>query len=328
MFGGSNNSNPMLPVFTEGNHLQLDANPLPQLQLFGDFPVGCAVDPLNYMSNEQATGTTRTTKRGRGPEPTTRQQKLQISLNNNFCPDDAGNKGKFWNQNLVSTGLKLAYEEDERNSSITSAGEGMKPALLGIVSCDSLQIELDRYKEEFDHYIKLQEANLVKGIRDLRQRQTASFLNALEKGVSRKIHEKELEIKNMTRKNKELSERIKQVAMEAQSWHYRAKYNESIVNALKNNLQQQVIAQGAAKAQEGCGDSDVDDAASNTNQSLQGTPGSSGNQVICKACKVKEVCVLLMPCRHLCLCKDCDGFIDICPLCQVMRTASVQVFMS
>ena len=178
-----------------------------------------------------------------------------------------------------------------------------------------------------------QEENILKGVRELKQRQTVSFLSAIEKGVDRKLREKEHEIENMNRKNKELMERIKQVAMEVQSWHYRAKYNESVVNVLKSNLQQ-VMSQGAMHGKEGCGDSEIDDAASGTNVDHLRIVGGSGNlaftekQLSCRACKVKEVCVLLLPCRHLCLCKDCEGFIDVCPVCRVMKTASVQVYMS
>ncbi|KAI8019304.1 putative BOI-related E3 ubiquitin-protein ligase 2 [Camellia lanceoleosa] len=236
----------------EENHSQYDATALPQLQLFGDFPVGCSVDPLNYM----ATATNRPIKRARKPEPNSRQQKLQISLNNNFCQDEAGHASRILDQNPVSTGLKLSYEEDERNSSITSASEGMKAALPGSFSLsNSLKIEIDRQEKEFDHYIRLQEASIMKGIRELKQRQTARFLNAIEKGVFKKLQDKELEIENMNRKSKELAERIKQVATEAQAWHCRAKYNESVVNALKTNLQQ-AIAHGAVQAREGCGDSE------------------------------------------------------------------------
>ncbi|KAM7471295.1 hypothetical protein LguiA_009478 [Lonicera macranthoides] len=283
------------------------------------------------MANEHATATSRPIKRAREPEPVCRQQKLHISLNSNFCPDEAGQNGSILNQNPVSTGLKLSYEEDERNSSITSASENMKAALPATFSLsNSFKTEIDRQKEEFDQYIRLQEKNVMKGVRELTQRHTASFLNALEQGVAKKLQEKAIEIENMNRKNKELGEKIKQVAMEAQSWHYRAKYNESVVNVLKTNLQQ-VIAEGAAQAREGCGDSEVDDAASYANH--QGIAGGSGNpgptkMLTCKACKGKEVSVLLLPCRHLCLCKDCDGFIDICPVCQVMKTASVQVYMT
>nr|GMC50614.1 BOI-related E3 ubiquitin-protein ligase 1-like [Ipomoea batatas] len=136
----------------------------------------------------------------------------------------------------------------------------------------------------------------------------------------------------MNRKNKELGEKIKQVAMEAQSWHYRAKYNESVVNALKNNIQQ-LAAQGITQVKEGCGECEVDDAASTTNHqdvASSGVPSSKQQQQLscCRACKNKQVSVLLLSCRHLCLCTDCEEFIDICPVCQAVKTASVQVYMA
>ncbi|KAK6920689.1 hypothetical protein RJ641_014367, partial [Dillenia turbinata] len=384
MFGGDN-TNPVFPVYLEENRFQFDANSLPQLQLFGDYPVGCGVDPLNYVGSEHINVVNRPAKRGRETKSVSRPQKLHMSLNN-FCQDEAGHSGSVLNPNQVSTGLRLSYEEDEHNSSVTTASESMSAVLPVIFSLgDNLKTEIDQQKEEFDQYIRVQdlgywdavpgckvdslylggatlrqvlwnpnsrrlenpmleefassnsatfkqEQNLLKGVRELRQRHTLSFLSALENGVGRKLREKELEIENMNRKNKELVERIKQVAVEAQSWHYRAKYNKSVVSVLKNNLEQ-VMQQGAAQGKEGCGDNEVDDAASYTNQNHLAFVGGSGNatpmmQMTCRACRSKEVSILLLPCRHLCLCKDCEGFIDICPVCRVMKTASVQVYMS
>lgn len=146
------------------------------------------------------------------------------------------------------------------------------------------------------------------------------LMNALEKGVNRKLHEKDLKIENINRNNKELGDKMKQVSMEAQSWHYRAKYNESVVNDLQRNIQQ-LLPQGTALAYEGTGESEMDDAVSGTNHfKLNG-------QLICKSCKNKEVSFLLLPCRHLCLCANCEGFIDICPVFQSMKTVSVHVYI-
>lgn len=179
-----------------------------------------------------------------------------------------------------------------------------------------------------------QEEHLAKGIRDMKQRHTASFLSAIEKGIGNKLHEKDVEIESMNRKNRELVERIKHVATEAQNWHCRAKYNESVVNVLKNNLQH-AISQGADQAKEGFGDSEVDDAASNIDPnnylSVPGgtiKPSTSKEYMICRACKAKEVSILLMPCRHLCLCKDCDGLVNVCPVCHLIKTAGIQVYLS
>ncbi|KAG8640141.1 BOI-related E3 ubiquitin-protein ligase 1 [Manihot esculenta] len=337
---GGNSGNPLLPVFVDENRIPYQSNASNPLQLFSNFPAGCTVDPVNYFGNEHVTPMLRPNKRVRETEEFSRQQKLQIALNYNVRQDDADFSAGIPNPNPVSTGLRLSYDDDERNSSVTSPSGSMTAAPSIILSLgDNFRTELDQQKEELDQYIKIQEQHLAKGLRDMKQRHVSSFLAAIEKGVSKKLQEKDLEIDNMNRKNKELIERIKQVAMEAQNWHYRAKYNESVVNVLKSNLQQ-AISQGPDQGKEGFGDSEVDDAASyiDPNNYLK-VPGGHARpvarnyqglkeHVTCRACKSKEVCMLLMPCRHLCLCKDCDMLINVCPVCQLIKTSSVQVYLS
>lgn len=175
---------------------------------------------------------------------------------------------------------------------------------------------------------------MAKGVKEIRQRHMATFLSLIERGVGKKLREKELEIETMNRKNGELVEKIKQVAAEAQSWQYRGQYNESVVNELKDNLKR-AMAQSSDQAKEGCGDSEVDDAVSSFNHnasivpgvSTMGTRGILEDQMTCRACRSREVSILFLPCRHICLCADCDGFIDVCPICQVEKTTSIQVFM-
>ncbi|CAA7408551.1 unnamed protein product [Spirodela intermedia] len=163
----------------------------------------------------------------------------------------------------------------------------------------------------------------------MKQRHVTFFLGAVEKAVGRKLREKEVQIESMNRRNKELNERIKQVSMEAQSWHYRARFNESVVSVLKNNLKQ-AVAQGASQGREGCGDSEVDDAASSYGPSapLGGDAVPAAGAMACRACRSREISVLLLPCRHLCLCRDCGGSVNVCPLCRTTTTAGVPVFMS
>lgn len=168
----------------------------------------------------------------------------------------------------------------------------------------------------------------------MKQRHMASFLNTIEEGVSKKLQEKEAELENMNRKNRELAERIKQVATEAHNWHYRAKYNESMVNILKNNLQT-AISQGAIdQGKEGFGDSEVDDATSYVDPTNylaargKSVSGAVPEHLTCKACRSREVCILLMPCRHLCVCRECDGFVSVCPVCNIPKSASVEVYLS
>lgn len=120
-------------------------------------PAGCNVDPVNYFGTEHITPMFRPNKRTREIEDISRQQKLQISLNYNVCQDEADRSASIPNPNHVSTGLRLSYDDDERNSSVTSASGSMTAAPSMILSVgDNIRTELDRQKEEFDQYIKIQ----------------------------------------------------------------------------------------------------------------------------------------------------------------------------
>lgn len=181
----------------------------------------------------------------------------------------------------------------------------------------------------------MQQEQLAKGVRDMKQRHMVSFINTIEDGISKKLREKDTELENINRKNRELMERVKQVSAEAQNWHYRAKYSESVVNILKNNLQN-AISQGADQGKEGFGDGEVDDATSYVDPINYLTVGGRGKSfagpssehLTCRACRSREVSILLMPCRHLCVCKECDGFINVCPACNIPKSSSVEVFLS
>ncbi|CAL0311895.1 unnamed protein product [Lupinus luteus] len=335
---GGNNGNPVLPVFLDETQFRYQNSTANQLQLFGNLQAGCGVDPINYFGNEHINSMSQPTKRSSEMENISKHQKLQISLNYNICQDDANRSGIIPNRNPVSTGLRLSYDDDEHNSSVTSSGSISATPSIMLSLGDNIRAELDRQQDELDQYIKLQKEQLSKGVRDIKQKHMATLLTSIEKGVCKKLREKDVEIENMNRKNRELAERIKQVAIEAQNWHYKAKYNESVVNVLRNNLQL-AISQGVEQGKEGFGDSEDDDAASyidpNNFLSIPAVPMKSTykscqgmENMSCRACQAKEVSMLLMPCRHLCLCKDCDGFVNVCPVCQLIKTGSVEVHMS
>ncbi|KAL0794556.1 hypothetical protein Bca101_065933 [Brassica carinata] len=337
-----NNGNTVAPVFMNENQLQYQTNNTQsnQLHLLGTMGGGgcTTVDPVNYFANDNLVPMARPNKRGRGAESISnnnvqRQQQLQMSLNyNHHSVQEEAPK-----ENLVSTGLRLSYDDEERNSSVTSASGSIVAASPFSQSLDdSLRIHLHRQKDELDQFLKIQAAQMAKGVRDIKQRQIASFLNSIEQGVSLKLQEKDQEIEIMNKKNRELVERIKQVTTEAQNWHYRAKYNESVANALKTNLEQAMshnknnknVIAGADQGKEGFGDSELDDAASSYIDPNNSNKNKGNQRMRCRMCNAKEVSVLLVPCRHLSLCKECDVFTGVCPVCKSLKTSSVQVLFS
>lgn len=159
------------------------------------------------------------------------------------------------------------------------------------------------------------------------------ILASLEEAALRKLRDKDLEVESMNKKNMELEEKMKQLSMEAHAWQYRVKCSETMINALKFNLQQAYAQNRESK--EGCGDSEVDDAASCFNADIGDFQSfiykenrDLKDQRTCKVCRSNDVCILLLPCRHLCLCKDCESRLDVCPLCRSFKSASMQIYMS
>ncbi|VFQ89944.1 unnamed protein product [Cuscuta campestris] len=353
MLGESNNNYNTIPVFLDENGFRYPTNASNQLQLFGNYqatiPVGFSMGPTNYFGSEHtSTPLVRPSKCGRDVENIAMQHKLQISLNNNNNNNNNNNMGldeadppvRMPTHNQVSTGLRLSYDDEEHNSSVTSSGSMSTPSSVMLSLTEGIKMELDNQKREFDQYLKIQEEALTKGLREIKRRHMASFLSAIQKGIVTKLQEKDVELENINRKNKELVERMKQTAAEAQNWCYRAKYNESMVNMLKTNLQHAMHSAAAAADQkakeEGFGDSEMDDATTSgiyPNFALGMSPGAprkkSDISMVCRSCKSKEVSVLLMPCRHLCVCRDCEGSVEgVCPVCRVVITTSVQVYLS
>lgn len=120
-------------------------------------PVGCSVGPSKFTGNQHATTVERPVKRSREVESISRQEKHHISLNDKVHQDEGGQHRSIMNSNPVSTGLRLSYEDDEHNSSVTSACENISGAIPHILSLgDNLKLEIDRQKEEFDQYMRIQ----------------------------------------------------------------------------------------------------------------------------------------------------------------------------
>lgn len=84
------------------------------------------------------------------------QQKLQISLNNNVGLDEADPPVRISTHNPVSTGLRLSYDDDERNSSVTSSGSMNASSSVMLSLTDDIKMELGNQKREFDQYLKTQ----------------------------------------------------------------------------------------------------------------------------------------------------------------------------
>ncbi|KAG4382428.1 hypothetical protein AAZX31_14G081200 [Glycine max] len=254
-----------------------------------------------------------------GLEPERKRLKEQDFLENNSQISSVD----FLQPRSVSTGLGLSLD----NTHLTSTGDSALLSLIG----DDIKCELQQQDVEIDRFLKVQGERLRQAVLEKVQATQLQSVSLIEDKVLQKLREKEAEVESINKRNMELEDRMEQLTVEAGTWQQRARYNENMISALKFNLQQAYVQSRDSK--EGCGDSEVDDTASCCNgRSLDFHLLSRENtdmkeMMTCKACRVNEVTMVLLPCKHLCLCKDCESKLSFCPLCQSSKFIGMEVYM-
>ncbi|XP_031255259.1 probable BOI-related E3 ubiquitin-protein ligase 3 [Pistacia vera] len=194
------------------------------------------------------------------------------------------------------------------------------------------QFDLDRIISQHMEKVKME-------IEERRKRQARRILDAIEESVMKKLRAKEEEIEKMGKLNWALEERVKSLCMENQIWRDLAQSNEAAANALRSNLEQVLAATQAKDVRTPGGgfqdDEVIDDAQSCCGSSCDGdekerrrSDGGESTSGMCRNCRKEEACVLLLPCRHLCLCTVCGSGLHTCPVCKSVKTGSVHVNMS
>lgn len=172
-------------------------------------------------------------------------------------------------------------------------------------------------------------------IEEGRKRQARRIVARMEEELGKRLRAKQEEIEKMGKLNWALEERMKSLWVENQLWKDLAQANEAAANALRSNLQQ-VLAQ--ARDEPGpagvCGhsnDGNGDDAESCCGSNGRGNEAEHGDRTPwrqCRKCWKEEASVLLLPCRHLCLCSACGSSLHTCPLCSTPKNASLHVNFS
>lgn len=163
---------------------------------------------------------------------------------------------------------------------------------------------------------------------ELEERKSRMLISAIQETMEKKLREKEEEIERMGKLNWALQERVKSLCVENQIWRELAQTNETTANYLRTNLEQVLAHVGeeraaavADDAQSSCGSHDVAEAAGDDT-------AASASPRLCRSCGVRESVVLLLPCRHLCLCTMCGSTVRNCPICDSGMDATVHVNLS
>ncbi|GAA0141880.1 hypothetical protein LIER_35471 [Lithospermum erythrorhizon] len=205
----------------------------------------------------------------------------------------------------------------------TFLGEDFSPQIQG------QQFEVESLLAHHTEKLRLE-------IVERRKNYSRRIMAAVEQGITNKLKAKEDEFQKIMRFNYALEEQVKSLCVDIQIWRDLAQTNVATANILRTNLEQ-VLAQlennpkGVAEqleddAQSCCGSNDVQEP--ERQYDATGNGHDQGGIRLCRDCGKEEACVLLLPCRHLCLCSVCGSSQNICPVCKCAKNCSFHVNIS
>ncbi|KAK8650314.1 hypothetical protein V6N13_139959 [Hibiscus sabdariffa] len=236
--------------------------------------------------------------------------------------------GLTYNMNIPVSATRKRSRDSFANGFDSYSDSGVSSVLDNDVFSQIQQQDVDRFISHHTEKVRLE-------LEERRKRQSRMLVRAIQEGVTKKLKEKDEEIQRMGKLNWVLQERVQSLYMENQMWRDLAQTNEATANSLRTNLEQVLahvgeerhghVSGGGAAALE-------DDAESSCGSSDQGWRKVAPPVVVgrkCRKCGEKESSVLLLPCRHLCVCTMCGStMVGTCPVCLSVTNASVHVNMS
>ncbi|KAL2348223.1 hypothetical protein Fmac_002223 [Flemingia macrophylla] len=221
------------------------------------------------------------------------------------------------NNNVVSTGLRLSFGDQQQLQQQHQHGYHSK-AFESLIS-EGLSSQIKQQRDEIDQFLQAQGEQLRRGLAEKRQRHYRTLVRAAEEAVLRRLREKEAEVERASRRNAELEARAAQLSMEAQVWEAKAKAQEAAAAALQAQLQQaMVMGEEGGGGGLSCAGEDAESAYVDPERVVPK----------CRGCARRVASVVLLPCRHLCICAQCDNNFRACPVCLTVKNSTVQVFLS
>ncbi|KAE9621546.1 hypothetical protein Lal_00032336 [Lupinus albus] len=228
---------------------------------------------------------------------------------------------------------------------------------------EDLSLQFQQQQLDINNIISERLEKVRVEIEEKRKRQLRKIMEAIEVGVMKRLKTKEDEIEKIGKLNWTLEEKVKSLCIENQIWRNLAQTNEATTNALRIELERVLthraggdetgatVSRGGAAAavmddaSSCCGSTDGEDKKKDSEgvwRTIMGCAGvkdkdcngkgiigkSVDNIRLCRNCGKEESCVLILPCRHLCLCNICGSSLHNCPICKSFKNASVHINMS
>ncbi|EOA15357.1 hypothetical protein CARUB_v10005280mg [Capsella rubella] len=214
-----------------------------------------------------------------------------------------------------------------------AAFDSSPPSLINAEFVSQIQ---NQQQTEIDRFVAQQTEKLRIEIEARQQTQTRMFASAVQNAIAKKLKEKDDEIVRIRNLNWVLQERVKSLYVENQIWRDIAQTNEANANNLRTNLDHVLAQLETFPTASPTVEDDAESSCGSCGDGGGGCVGVGGGEAVtavsggCKRCGEREASVLVLPCRHLCLCTVCGGsaLLRTCPVCDSVMNASVHVNMS
>ncbi|XP_075497784.1 E3 ubiquitin-protein ligase BOI-like [Primulina tabacum] len=213
---------------------------------------------------------------------------------------------------------------------VKNDGASQFPSFFG----DDIMPQIQQYQMDIDTIISQHTKRIRLELEERQKKQARFLVAAIGEGVTKKLKEKDDHIQRVGKLNFFLQERVKSLYVENQLWREMAQTNEATANSLRSDLEQ-ILAHVGGEDRPSAGAAFEDDVqsccgSSNHNEKDHAEEALSQSRN-CKRCGERESCVLLLPCRHLCLCNVCGSGshqLQACPVCKAAMNATLHVNMS
>ncbi|RZR81292.1 hypothetical protein BHM03_00007480, partial [Ensete ventricosum] len=235
---------------------------------------------------------------------------------------------------VVSTGFHLSFEEhhpqqnQKQSDPLPSSSSSSSSSSCSILPSSLLPEEIAPYidqqkKHEIGKLLYAQGEQLRQAFAEKWRRHYRSLLGVAKEWAAARLREKEAAVEVAMRRSAELEDRLTRLRTESMAWQAKAIANQATAAALHARLQQAAATPTPAK-----GGESAEDAESAFVDADRVKPERAAYRV----CRGRPASVVLIPCRHLCLCDDDGGggggAAESCPACHCVITASVRVFLA
>ncbi|KAJ8468096.1 hypothetical protein OPV22_030648 [Ensete ventricosum] len=236
---------------------------------------------------------------------------------------------------FTPSGLRLAlegqnrYQSQKQSDPLLSSSSSVSSSLLSALPAEEFAARINRHKDEIEQYLHTQGEQLRRTLAEKHQKHYRVLLCAAEESAARRLREKELEVQRAQRRSTELEDRLACLRTESMAWQAKAMADQATALSLHAQLQHAASA-AAAAAPPMMGGGRNETPPAEEAGSAYVDPDRVEPERSCRACRRRAASVVLLPCRHLCLCDACDAATaaESCPVCRGVRTGSIQVCFS